>query len=166
MTAALYLISQAGFKSNITVMMPYAGDLSGIPRWFATLWAGSLAKKFSIFGRILNTDLKPVESAGFRNRYSQNRLYMEGPYVKAITFIRTEDFRQETQITSGFNDDEPVLYFPGKPISGWVKRTAGGLRDSTGGKQERRHDYHTSVDIGIYFGKVGLSVRNRDGFFG
>ncbi len=117
MSALLHYISCVKYKRNITVIMPYSNALKEVADWFAQLWSESLAKKFSTDGKAVNTGLTPVKALGATDQHSQSQLYMEGPCDKVITFIKTENFREDVVMPSNFNDDEASSYLSGKKMS-------------------------------------------------
>lgn len=135
MMAVLHYISSVKHKRNISVMMPYSDALKGISDWYAQLWAESLGKKFSRDGRIVNTGLTPVKALGAVDQHSQMQLYMEGPYDKVITFIKTEKFRQDTDIPSNFNDVESMEYLSGKKLSMLLNAEHTATRETLAGAQ-------------------------------
>lgn len=117
MRAILHYISDIKFGRKITVVMPYSNALKDIADWFAQLWAESLGKKHSITGKVVNEGLTPVKALGATDQHSQVQLYIEGPYDKVITFIKTDKFRNDILIPSNFNEEESINYLSNKKMS-------------------------------------------------
>jgi glucose-6-phosphate isomerase len=117
MTAVLHYISATRFRRNVSVMMPYSNALKETADWFAQLWAESLGKKMSLDGKTINSGLTPVKALGAIDQHSQCQLYMEGPYDKVITFIKTAKFRQDPVIPVNFMDEESLSYLSGIKMS-------------------------------------------------
>ncbi len=115
--AVMHYISDIKFNRKIDVMMPYSNALKDIADWYAQLWAESLGKKYSNEGKIVNAGLTPVKALGATDQHSQAQLYMEGPYDKVITFIRTEKFRQDAVLPDNFKDVDAMAYLSGKRMS-------------------------------------------------
>ena len=108
----MYLCMQKGY--NMSVMMPYADSLKLISDWYAQLWAESLGKNVTLDGKKCNVGSTPVKTLGVTDQHSQLQLYTEGPYDKAITFLKVASFRAETPIPHGCEDVPKIAFLGGK----------------------------------------------------
>ena len=108
----MYLCMQKGM--NISVMMPYADSLKLISDWYAQLWAESLGKNVTLDGKPCHVGSTPVKTLGVTDQHSQLQLYTEGPFDKAITFLKVENFRAVTPIPHGCENVPKIAFLGGK----------------------------------------------------
>jgi glucose-6-phosphate isomerase len=94
--AIQYLYYQKGKK--LSVLMPYAQNLSGAADWQRQLWAESLGKKVDRKGNVVHAGPTPIKALGATDQHSQAQLYMEGPYDKILTFVSVRDLGKKTAI--------------------------------------------------------------------
>ena len=100
---------------NMSVMMPYADSLKLMADWYAQLWAESLGKNETLDGEKCHVGQTPIKTLGVTDQHSQLQLYTEGPFDKALTFLKVESFRATTAIPHGC-DDIPTIAFLGGNI--------------------------------------------------
>ncbi|AGB40465.1 glucose-6-phosphate isomerase [Halobacteroides halobius DSM 5150] len=103
-----YLADQDG--KPMSVMMPYNHALKDVADWYRQLWAESLGKEVDREGNVVNVGPTPIKALGATDQHSQAQLYMEGPYDKVVTFLEVENFKEELEIGSGYEDIEGVSY--------------------------------------------------------
>ena len=108
----MYLCMQKGM--SISVMMPYADSLKLISDWYAQLWAESLGKNVTLDGKPCHVGSTPVKTLGVTDQHSQLQLYTEGPFDKAITFLKVENFRAVTPIPHGCENVPKIAFLGGK----------------------------------------------------
>lgn len=106
-----YLAYQKG--KTISVMMPYSDRLRDFADWYRQLWAESLGKEVDLEGNKINVGPTPVKALGATDQHSQAQLYMEGPFDKIITFLEVENFAEELEIPTGYQDLEGLGYLGG-----------------------------------------------------
>ena len=99
---------------NMSVMMPYADSLKLMADWYAQLWAESLGKNETLDGQKCNVGQTPIKTLGVTDQHSQLQLYTEGPYDKALTFLKVENFRATTNIPNGCDDIPTIAFLGGK----------------------------------------------------
>lgn len=99
---------------NMSVMMPYADSLKLMADWYAQLWAESLGKNETLDGKPCNVGQTPIKTLGVTDQHSQLQLYTEGPYDKALTFLKVDSFRCETPIPHGCDDIPTIAFLGGK----------------------------------------------------
>lgn len=99
---------------NMSVMMPYADSLKLMADWYAQLWAESLGKNVTLDGKPVNVGQTPIKTLGVTDQHSQLQLYTEGPFDKALTFLKVERFRKETLIPHGCDDIPTIAFLGGK----------------------------------------------------
>ncbi len=99
---------------NMSVMMPYADSLKLMADWYAQLWAESLGKNETLDGKPCNVGQTPIKTLGVTDQHSQLQLYTEGPYDKALTFLKVDSFRAETPIPHGCDDIPTIAFLGGK----------------------------------------------------
>lgn len=112
--AALMYICMQEMGVNMSVMMPYSDSLKLMADWYAQLWAESLGKNVTKKGMAVNVGQTPIKTLGVTDQHSQLQLYTEGPYDKAITFLKVESFRKETPIPNGCEEIPDVAFLGGK----------------------------------------------------
>ncbi|MCL1965153.1 MAG: glucose-6-phosphate isomerase [Firmicutes bacterium] len=112
--AALQYVAMTDMGANIQVILPYADSLKSIADWFCQLWAESLGKNVTRKGMAVNVGQTPVKALGVTDQHSQLQMYTEGPYDKAVTFIKVEKFRAETAIPHGCEQFADVAFLGGK----------------------------------------------------
>ena len=67
-------------SKNIVVLMPYSDRLRAFARWFAQLWAESLARSWTVEGaRRPTAGRRRYRRVGATDQHSQLQLYLEGP---------------------------------------------------------------------------------------
>ena len=77
--AAVAVTLQRTCGVSMNVLMPYAGSLDSLARWYCQLWAESLGKD--------GKGLTPVRALGPMDQHSQLQLYLDGPADKQFTLI-------------------------------------------------------------------------------
>ncbi len=82
-------------RFNINVIFSYSSLLEGFNKWYIQLWGESLGK-VNINGT--RQALTPVGILGPVDQHSFLQLIMEGKRDKTVTFIKVEDFEEETKI--------------------------------------------------------------------
>jgi glucose-6-phosphate isomerase len=114
--AALLYLAETKRKKNIAVLMPYSDRLRAFARWFAQLWAESLAKSSDVEGNPTHSGQTPQPAVGATDQHSQLQLYLDGPPDKVVLFIRVEDHGREIEIPKAYDDLEGVGYLSGKGL--------------------------------------------------
>ncbi|MBI3813834.1 MAG: glucose-6-phosphate isomerase [Nitrospinae bacterium] len=115
--ASLLYLSDTKKGKKIAVMIPYSYALKDISDWFRQLWAESLGKKYSLDGKIVNVGQTPVKSLGVTDQHSQIQLYVEGPFDKAVTFLKVEEFKSKVDIPTAFQDKKELSYLCGRSFN-------------------------------------------------
>ncbi|WP_408955777.1 glucose-6-phosphate isomerase [Natroniella sp. ANB-PHB2] len=106
-----YLADQDG--KPMSVMMPYSHSLKDIADWYRQLWAESLGKKVTREGEVVHVGPTPIKALGATDQHSQAQLYMEGPFDKVVTFLEVEEFKEQLEIGSGYDEIAGVSYLGG-----------------------------------------------------
>ena len=106
-----YLADQDG--KPMSVMMPYAHVLQDVADWYRQLWAESLGKEVDNDGNVVNVGPTPIKALGATDQHSQAQLYMEGPYDKVVTFLEVENFREDLEIGTAYQDIDGISYLSG-----------------------------------------------------
>ena len=92
-------------RFNINVIFSYSTALEGFNKWYIQLWGESLGKK-NINGT--RQSLTPIGLIGPVDQHSFLQLIADGKRDKTVTFIKINDFEDETQIPEntldGFDD--------------------------------------------------------------
>ena len=99
---------------TMSVMMPYADSLKLMADWYAQLWAESLGKNETLDGEKCHVGQTPIKTLGVTDQHSQLQLYTEGPFDKALTFLKVESFRATTAIPHGCDDIPTIAFLGGK----------------------------------------------------
>ena len=102
---------------NMSVMMPYADSLKLMADWYAQLWAESLGKNETLDGEKCHVGQTPIKTLGVTDQHSQLQLYTEGPFDKALTFLKVESFRATTAIPHGCDDIPTIAFLGGKSLN-------------------------------------------------
>ena len=113
---ALLYLAETRRNKSVVVLMPYSDRLRAFARWFAQLWAESLAKSADIEGNPTHSGQTPQASVGATDQHSQLQLYLDGPPDKVVVFIRVEDHGREIEIPNAYGDLEGVGYLSGKGL--------------------------------------------------
>jgi len=94
MQKARFLVENKN-RFNINVVFSYSSLLEGFNKWYVQLWGESLGKK-----NINNTKqaLTPIALIGPVDQHSFLQLIMEGSRDKTVTFIKINDFEENTII--------------------------------------------------------------------
>jgi len=96
-------------RFNINLLFSYSSSLEGFNKWYVQLWGESLGK-ININGT--RQAFTPIGLIGPVDQHSFLQLIMEGKRDKMVTFIKVEDFEEETVIPSdtleGFDDLEYI----------------------------------------------------------
>ncbi|MGA1941500.1 glucose-6-phosphate isomerase [Arcobacter sp. YIC-310] len=82
-------------RFNINVVFSYSSLLEGFNKWYIQLWGESLGK-ININGT--RQALTPIGLIGPVDQHSFLQLIMEGVRDKTVTFIKVDDFEEETVI--------------------------------------------------------------------
>ena len=92
-------------RFNINVLFSYSSSLEGFNKWYVQLWGESLGK-LNINGT--KQSLTPIGLIGPVDQHSFLQLIVEGNRNKTVTFIKIEDFQDDTIIPTntlkGFED--------------------------------------------------------------
>lgn len=96
-------------RFNMNVLFSYSSSLEGFNKWYVQLWGESLGK-LNINGT--KQSLTPIGLIGPVDQHSFLQLIVEGNRNKTVTFIKVEDFNDDTVIPSntlkGFDDLEYI----------------------------------------------------------
>jgi len=96
-------------KFNVNVLFSYSSALEGFNKWYIQLWGESLGK---ININETKQALTPIGLVGPVDQHSFLQLIAEGKRDKTVTFIKINDFEDNTTIPSetldGFDDLEYV----------------------------------------------------------
>jgi len=108
MEKARFLVENKA-KFNINVLFSYSSSLEGFNKWYIQLWGESLGK-FNV--NKTRQALTPIGLIGPVDQHSFLQLIAEGKRDKTVTFIKVDDFNDDTRIPSktldGFEDLEYV----------------------------------------------------------
>lgn len=118
--AALQYTAMQDMDVNVHVVMPYADSLKYMADWFCQLWAESLGKNVTRKGMAVNVGQTPTKALGVTDQHSQLQLYTEGPYDKAVTFLKVRDFRSEFEISHGCEQFPDVAFLGGKTLNALI----------------------------------------------
>jgi len=77
--AAMAVYLENHHQKTISVMLPYADQLSFFSGWYCQLWAESLGKD--------GKGITPIRALGTVDQHSQLQLYLQGPKDKVFTII-------------------------------------------------------------------------------
>ena len=88
-------MSELKHKFNNNVIFSYAAELEGFNKWYVQLWGESLGK---IDVDKTNQGLTPIGLQGPVDQHSFLQLIMEGKRDKTVTFIKVEDFLDDSVI--------------------------------------------------------------------
>jgi glucose-6-phosphate isomerase len=113
---ALLYLAETKRRKSVVVLMPYSDRLRAFARWFAQLWAESLAKSADLEGNPTHSGQTPQPAVGATDQHSQLQLYLDGPPDKVVIFIRVEDHGREIEIPNAYGDLEGVGYLSGKGL--------------------------------------------------
>lgn len=94
MQKARFLVENKN-RFNINVVFSYSSLLEGFNKWYVQLWGESLGK-ININGT--RQSLTPIGILGPIDQHSFLQLIIEGVRDKTVTFIKVEDFEEETFI--------------------------------------------------------------------
>jgi glucose-6-phosphate isomerase len=130
--AGLQWQAQLTRAANIHVLMPYSDRLRDTAEWFRQLWAESLGKQHDRSGAEVFRGPTPLAAIGATDQHSQVQLFMEGPFDKTITFIRTADTMQMVPIPGEQRTEnrEPRLPGSASPLEYLPGHTLGQLLDA------------------------------------
>ena len=96
-------------RFNMNVLFSYSSSLEGFNKWYVQLW-GECLGKLNINGT--KQSLTPIGLIGPVDQHSFLQLIVEGNRNKTVTFIKVEDFEDETEIPAntlkGFDDLEYI----------------------------------------------------------
>ena len=100
MQKARFLVENKN-RFNINVLFSYSTALAGFNKWYVQLWGESLGKK-----NINNTKQShtPIGLIGPVDQHSFLQLIVEGRRDKTVTFIKINDFNDDTKIPSNTLD--------------------------------------------------------------
>lgn len=88
-------------RFNINVLFSYSSSLEGFNKWYIQLWGESLGK-ININGT--RQALTPIGLIGPVDQHSFLQLIAQGKRDKTVTFIKVDDFQDDTKIPSGTID--------------------------------------------------------------
>ena len=96
-------------RFNINVLFSYSSSLEGFNKWYVQLWGESLGK---LNINKTKQSLTPIGLIGPVDQHSFLQLIVEGNRNKTVTFIKIEDFQDDTVIPAntlkGFEDLEYI----------------------------------------------------------
>ena len=115
--AVLQMICMKEKNVNVQVVMPYSDALKYMADWFCQLWAESLGKNVTRDGKPCNVGQTPAKSLGVTDQHSQLQLYTEGPYDKAVTFLKVGQFKETVTIPHGCEEFPDVAFLGGKTLN-------------------------------------------------
>ena len=96
-------------RFNINVVFSYSTSLNGFNKWYIQLWGESLGKK-NINGT--KQSHTPIGLIGPVDQHSFLQLIAQGKRDKTVTFIKIDDFKDDTKIPAdtldGFDDLEYI----------------------------------------------------------
>lgn len=90
------------YRYRMNVLFSYSSQFREFNAWYVQLWGESLGK---INAQNLNIGLTPIGLVGSVDQHSFLQLITEGPRDKSVTFLKIEDFGDDTKI--------PNLSLPG-----------------------------------------------------
>jgi len=109
-------------KFNINVLFSYSSALEGFNKWYIQLWGESLGK-INVNGT--KQALTPIGLIGPVDQHSFLQLIAEGKRDKTVTFIKINDFENETVIPSGTLDGfEDLEYVDGLTFAQLIEEQA------------------------------------------
>ncbi|HNX62782.1 MAG TPA: glucose-6-phosphate isomerase [Candidatus Limiplasma sp.] len=120
LNAVLQYLAMEERHENVQVVMPYADSLKYMADWFCQLWAESLGKNVTRKGMAVNCGQTPTKALGVTDQHSQLQLYTEGPYDKAITFLKVHKFQNEVVIADGCEEFADVHFLSGKTLNSLI----------------------------------------------
>lgn len=82
-------------RFNINVVFSYSSQLEGFNKWYVQLWGESLGK---INNQNAHEGLTPIGLIGPVDQHSFLQLIVEGKRDKTVTFIKVDDFADDTTI--------------------------------------------------------------------
>jgi len=94
MTKARFM-AEYKHKFNNNVVFSYASELDGFNKWYVQLWGESLGK---IDNDNTHQGLTPIGLLGPVDQHSFLQLIIQGKRDKTVTFIKVEDFTDESRI--------------------------------------------------------------------
>ncbi len=95
LTKARFLVENKN-RFNINVVFSYSSLLEGFNKWYIQLWGGESLGKINVNGT--RQALTPIGILGPVDQHSFLQLIMEGVRDKTVTFIKIEDFEEDTEI--------------------------------------------------------------------
>ncbi|MBD3841637.1 MAG: glucose-6-phosphate isomerase [Campylobacterales bacterium] len=121
MTKARFM-AEYKHKFNINVVFSYSAQLEGFNKWYVQLWGESLGK---IDANNTNQGLTPIGILGPVDQHSFLQLIIEGKRDKTVTFIKIEDFNDETKIPNiSLKGLEELDYIDGLKFSELINHQA------------------------------------------
>ena len=85
--AALCHVNLIAQGFNQCVLMPYSDKLVNLSMWFRQLWGESIGKQ--------KKGSTPINAIGTVDQHSQLQLYLDGPRDKFITFVSSNDIKND-----------------------------------------------------------------------
>ena len=116
LNAVIHYAYDAKKGKPLSVLMPYVDSLLSFADWYRQLYAESLGKRFDRDGQEVFRGPTPIRALGATDQHSQLQLYMEGPFNKVITFIRTKTFRSDVKIPASLSYKTVLDYLPGHSL--------------------------------------------------
>jgi glucose-6-phosphate isomerase len=121
MEKARFLVENKS-KFNINVLFSYSSALEGFNKWYIQLWGESLGK-CDING--IRQALTPIGLIGPADQHSFLQLIAEGKRDKTVTFIKINDFEEDTVIPSNTLDGfEGLEYVDGLKFAELIEAQA------------------------------------------
>jgi glucose-6-phosphate isomerase len=135
-------------RFNINVVFSYSTSLEGFNKWYIQLWGESLGK-FNINGT--RQGLTPLGLIGPVDQHSFLQLIAEGKRDKTITFIKVEDFEDDTTIPlntmDGFDD---LTYVDGLKFAKLIDEQANATIESVSNLKDIPYDVITINRVDEY----------------
>ncbi|MBF0474440.1 MAG: glucose-6-phosphate isomerase [Deltaproteobacteria bacterium] len=116
--ALFHHILDKKYSKIISVIMPYVTALKSLGEWYVQLLAESLGKKMNRQGQVVHEGRTPIPAVGTTDMHAQTQQHREGKNIRALTFIRVDDFGSgEIILPDGFKDVPQLGYLCGHPMS-------------------------------------------------
>ncbi len=109
-------------KFNINVVFSYSSALEGFNKWYIQLWGESLGK---LNVNQTKQSLTPIGLIGPADQHSFLQLIVQGKRDKTVTFIKINDFENNTKIPSNtLFDFDDLLYINNLTFSQLIEEQA------------------------------------------
>lgn len=109
-------------RFNINILFSYSSSLEGFNKWYIQLWGESLGK-YNVNGT--KQSLTPIGLIGPIDQHSFLQLIAEGKRDKTVTFIKVNDFEDNTVIPKNtLNGFEDLEYIDGLKFQDLISKQA------------------------------------------